>query len=153
MLIEEFGGTKEEIKWREAHGYMDDDNTVFEKGSARKNAEASSEDAPGIELESAAEEKPTQTEEKVLSEEEKKKQDEQEEEKEKEEEESDSDLEDEIAKAAAKKEEAGEAKGEDAESKEKDKSDSDKHKENIEGEFQKYTEEGPAEEEEKEGHD
>lgn len=57
MLIEEFGGTKEEIKWREAHGYMDDDNTVFEKGSAAKSAEAGSEEAPGIELESAAEEK------------------------------------------------------------------------------------------------
>lgn len=70
MLIEEFGGTKEEIKWREAHGYMDDDNTVFEKGSAGKNTEAASEDAPGIELESAGEEKSSQTEEKVLSEEE-----------------------------------------------------------------------------------
>ena len=57
--MEEFGGSKEEIKWREAHGYMDDDNTVFEKGSAGKNAEANSEEGPGIELETAAEEKPT----------------------------------------------------------------------------------------------
>lgn len=154
MLIEEFGGTKEEIKWREAHGYMDDDNTVYVKGSAAKQAEAGSEDAPGIELESAAEEKQPKTEEKEVSEEEKKKEEGNEEQKEKEEEESDSDLEDEKAKAAAKKEEAGEGKGEDGESKEKNSSESDKHKENIEGEFQKYTEEGPAEEEdEKEGHD
>ena len=71
MLIEEFGGTKEEMKWREANGYMDDDNTVFEKG---KRAEADPDAAPEIELESAPEEKPleTKTEEKKLSEEEKK---------------------------------------------------------------------------------
>lgn len=79
MLIEEFGGTKEEIKWREAHGYMDDDNTVYEKGSARKAAEATPEDAPGIELESAGEGKSSKEDEKELTEEEMKKQQEDEE--------------------------------------------------------------------------
>lgn len=39
MLIEEFGGTNEELNWRNANGFLDDDNTVFEKKAKTKQEE------------------------------------------------------------------------------------------------------------------